>query len=302
VHPRAETAGTSIATTSELVALHAFARAALSRHAKNTLVIAAALLLATVGVANIVLKATWTMMDDGIFWRPAPQGLVAARLAPSGPAARGGVHAGDVLLAVDGEEVLSPERLDATLAAKRPGERVSYLLLRQDERRSLTVTLQPLPQGNVSAFYYLSLAGFFSLVVGTVVMLRRPAERASLHFYAICVLFFLMYSTSYTGKLDAFDWLLVWSDHLATLFLPVVFLHFCLTFPERRLRPQRHWVVPALYMPAFVVTGAAAMAQALFAGGEQPAGLWGVVSTLDRVKPLDFATLFCCARTTARER
>ena len=29
-----------------------------------------------------------------------------------------------------------------------------------------------------------------------------------------------MYSTSYTGKLDALDWVLLWSDHLAILFLP----------------------------------------------------------------------------------
>jgi two-component system, NtrC family, sensor kinase len=265
------------------------------RRAKNTLVVVAGLLLAALGVYNIVLKATWTVMDDGAFWKPAPQGLVAARLSPGGPAARAGIRAGDVLLAVDGEEVLSPERLEAALAGRRRGERLSYTLLRQDERRSLTVPLQPLPQGNVSGFYYLSLAGFFSLVVGTVVMLRRPVDRTSLHFYAICVLFFLMYSTSYTGKLDLVDWLFVWTDHVATLLLPVVFLHFCLTFPEKRLRTQRLWLVPALYMPALVVTGATAMSQALFARGEEPGALWGIVETIDAARPLYFATLFTLA-------
>ena len=95
--------------------------------------------------------------------------------------------------------------------------------------------MQPLSQGNVTLFYYLSLVGFFSLIVGTIVMLRRPPDRAALHFYAICLLFFLMYSTSYTGKLNLADWTLFWTDHLAILFLPVVFLHFCLSFPERRL-------------------------------------------------------------------
>ena len=99
--------------------------------------------------------------------------------------------------------------------------------------------MQPLSQGNVSLFYYLSLVGFFSLLVGTIVMLRRPPDRAALHFYAICLLFFLMYSTSYTGKLNLADWTLLWTDHLAILFLPVVFLHFCLSFPERRLPRTR---------------------------------------------------------------
>jgi len=113
--------------------------------------------------------------------------------------------------------------------------------------------VSPLPKGNVSAFYYLSLVGFFSLIVGTVVMLRRPPDRSSLHFYSVCVLFFLVYSISYTGKLTTPDWVLFWADYLARLFLPVVFLHFCLTFPERRLRAQRLWMVPALYMPALVL-------------------------------------------------
>ena len=70
-------------------------------------------------------------------------------------------------------------------------------------------------------------------------MLRRPPDRAALHFYAICLLFFLMYSTSFTGKLDFADWTLLWTDHLAILLLPVVFLHFCLSFPERKLPTLR---------------------------------------------------------------
>ena len=182
-------------------------------------------------------------MDDGVFWRQAPQGLVAARLAPGGPAARAGVLEGDVLLAVDGEEVLSPARLEAALAGRRPGSRLTYSLLREDERRALDVTVQPLPQGNVSAFYYLSLAGFFSLVVGTVVLLRRPADRTSLHFYAVCVLFFLLYSISYTGKLSTADWVLFWADSLAGALpargLPPLLPHLPGAAPARAARVGR---------------------------------------------------------------
>ena len=259
------------------------------RHVKNTLVLLVGLALAALGVYNIALKATFTLMDDGVFWRQAPQGLVAQRLAPGGPGARAGVRVGDILLAVDGEEVLGPARLESALAARRPGSRLTYSLLREQERRALDIVLVPLPRGDVSAFYYLSLAGFFCLVVGTVVLLRRPLDRPSLHFYAVCVLFFLLYSTSYTGKLNAADWVLFWADALAALFLPVVFLHFCLTFPERRLRARRMWVVPALYMPALVVAGAAVMSHALLASGEEPGALWGIVEAIDRAEPLYFA-------------
>ena len=164
---------------------------------------------------------------------------MAARVAAGGPAARAGVRIGDILLAVDGEEVAPRRRRRGRpRAAAQAASASRYQLLRADEKRALEVTLRPLPQGNVSLFYYLSLVGFFSLAVGTIVMLRRPADRAALHFYAICLLFFLMYSTSYTGRLEPLDWTLFWTDHLAILFLPVVFLHFCLSFPERRF-PQR---------------------------------------------------------------
>jgi two-component system NtrC family sensor kinase len=265
------------------------------RQLKNALVVAAGLTLAGLGVYNIALKATWTLMDDGVLWRQAPQGLVASRLAPGGPAARSGVREGDILLAVDGEEVLSPARLESALVSRRAGSRVAYSLLREAERRQLEVEIQPLPRGNVSAFYYLSLAGFFCLVVGTVVMLRRPADRASLHFYAVCVLFFLVYSTSYVGKLSAADWVLFWADYLAGLFLPVVFLHLCLSFPERRFRAQRLWIVPALYMPAFVLTGAAVMSHALLGAGEEPGALWGIADAIDRFRPLYFAAYLVLA-------
>jgi len=259
---------------------------------KNVTVLSVALLLATLGIYNIFLKATWTLMDDGVFWRQGPQGLAAGRVAQGGPAALAGVRPGDVLLAIDGDEVLRSEEVQARLAQRKPGARVTYSLLRADERRALQVAVKPLSQGNVSLFYYLSLVGFFSLVVGTIVMLRRPPDRAALHFYAICLLFFLMYSTSYTGKLNLADWTLLWTDNLSILFLPVVFLHFCLSFPERRLVTRRAWIIPAAYMPALALAGAAVASQVLFVTTSGSEVLWRITSAIDRWKPIYFAALF----------
>ncbi len=266
-----------------------------SARLKNAVVIAASVALASLGVANLVLKASVNVMDDGVFWKQTAQGLVAARLAPGGPADLAGLRSGDVLLAVDGEEALSPGRLEGLLSANRPGHKSRYSLLRESEKRTLEIVVQPLSRGNVSAFYYLSLAGFFCLVVGTVVLLRRTPDRAALHFYAVCALFFLVYSLSYTGTLTRFDWLLFWADSLAVLFLPAVFLHFCLAFPERRPRTPRAWLVPALYLPALVVTGAGAMSHALLASSEEKSALWAIVEAIDRAEPLYFAAYFTLA-------
>ena len=65
---------------------------------KNVAVVAIALLLATLGVYNIFLKATWTLMDDGVFWRQGPQGMTAGRVAAGGPAALAGVRPLDASL------------------------------------------------------------------------------------------------------------------------------------------------------------------------------------------------------------
>src|SRR5262249_36608036 len=117
------------------------------RRVKNLAVVLAGALLASLGVYNIVLKATWTLLDDGVFWREGRQGGVAGRVAPGGPAARAGVREGDVLLAVDGDEALTPDGIADALAHRQRGERVQYTLLREAERRSLVVTVEPLPQG-----------------------------------------------------------------------------------------------------------------------------------------------------------
>jgi two-component system, NtrC family, sensor kinase len=260
---------------------------------KNVAVLAVALVLATLGSYNIFLKATWTLMDDGVLWVQGAEGVHAARVARGGPASQAGIHVNDIVLALDGEEVLSAQQIEDHLSKRPPGAHLVYDLLRADERRPLEVTVKPLSQGNVSLFYYLSLVGFFSLLVGTIVMLRRPPDRAALHFYAICLLFFLMYSTSYTGKLNLADWTLLWTDTLSILFLPVVFLHFCLAFPERR-STTRAWVIPAAYMPALALAGAAVASQVLFVTSK-PAHrevLWQVTSFIDNWKPIYFATLF----------
>src|SRR5687767_6224795 len=114
---------------------------------KNAAVLATALLLAILGLYNIFLKATWTLMDDGVFWKEAPHGLVASRVAAGGPGDRAGIRTGDTLLAMDGEEALTAQGMEERLARRVPGSAASYTVLRADERRALTVEVEPLAKG-----------------------------------------------------------------------------------------------------------------------------------------------------------
>src|SRR5687768_18560280 len=117
---------------------------------KNAAVLGIALVLGSLGIYNIVLKATWTLMDDGVFWKQGPQGLYAARVAAGGPGDKAGVRPGDTVLAVDGEEALSPADLQSRLAGKASGETITYSLLRADERRGGAAGGGPPPPGHAT--------------------------------------------------------------------------------------------------------------------------------------------------------
>jgi two-component system NtrC family sensor kinase len=262
---------------------------------KNTLVVCVALALSALGAYNLILKASTSPQDDGVFWKDEAQGVVAGRVTPGGPGARAGIVPGDVLLALDGETVLSGTRVEELIARRTDRAPLRYSLLRVAERRVLDVALRPLEQGNVRLFFYLSLVGFSSLLMGTLVLLKRPADRTTVHFYAICLLFFLMYSTSYTGRLDTADWALFWIDHLAILFLPIAFLHFAVTFPERPQPGWRRTLLAFLYLPAAAFAVAALVAYGLTVTGQVGLALWPIAEAIDGAETLYFATLFVLA-------
>ena len=116
-----------------------------------------------------------------------------------------------------------------------------------------------------------------------------------------------MYSTSYTGRLNLADWTLLWTDHLAILFLPVVFLHFCLSFPERRLAGRAAWLVPARLHAGAGAGGGGVASQVLFvdhrraarcSGASPPPSTAGSRSTSPSCSPLSFGVLLDSYRKT----
>jgi PAS domain S-box-containing protein len=86
------------------------------------------------------------------------------------------------------------------------------------------------------------------------VLLRRWTAPKSTHFYVFCLVSFIFYSFHYTGKLNDFDWIIYWSNVVAWLLQPALFLHFSLTFPERKsLLTGRSWLISAVYVPGALI-------------------------------------------------
>ena len=75
------------------------------------------------------------------------QGVLVEGLLPDGPAAEGGIEAGDVIVAVAGEEVTDNDSLQERLLEHEPAEQVKVTVVRGTETLTVEVTLglRPLP-------------------------------------------------------------------------------------------------------------------------------------------------------------
>jgi two-component system NtrC family sensor kinase len=258
--------------------------------------VAIAAMLVCLAVVNIASVRTWRgEPEDGVLW--AVDGtngtnVVAKDVAIGSAGQRAGLLPGDVLLLIDGREVKNVREVQEAMHASADGRSLMYVITRQSAEQPISLTLQPMPLTQYGLYYSLAAVGIFSIVIGAAVRLRRPADQATLHFFWLSVAFFGAFVFHASGKFDRLDYFFWWSDVVARLALPPLFLHFALVFPDR----PTPWVatdagramVPAFYVPAFLLGGARVT---LMLGG-----LHGPQSSqlLERIEQLEYAYLAVC--------
>jgi S1-C subfamily serine protease len=76
----------------------------------------------------------------GVFAHPLDEGIVVAGVVPDGPGARSGVQEGDVIVALDSQEVPTRKELYLTLWRHGPGDQIALQVLRDNELRVVHVT------------------------------------------------------------------------------------------------------------------------------------------------------------------
>jgi two-component system NtrC family sensor kinase len=184
---------------------------------------------------------------DGVWWVESAGRIQAARVDPEGPGEKAGIKHGDVLAAINGAEIKNTAALNKQLYRTGIWSKATYSLIRQSVPVESPVILAPADKSLNLGLRFIAL---IYLGIGIYVVLRRWTAPKSTHFYIFCLVSFIFYSFKYTGKLNQFDWIIYWANVVATVLQPALFLHFALTFPEKKEITSRRWALPLVYLPA----------------------------------------------------
>jgi serine protease Do len=79
-----------------------------------------------------------------------PAGALVSSVDPGGPAAKAGLQAGDVILAVNGTAVNDSTDLPAQIASMKPGSKATLDIWRDKAKKQVTVTLGSLSDTKVA--------------------------------------------------------------------------------------------------------------------------------------------------------
>ncbi len=212
-------------------------------------------LLAALGTVSFVRRATSRIPEVGADWVQGPAGPMVARVDPESPAQSAGLLRDDRLERVNGAEVTSV--LDARSIAWRLGSGGTVLVDVDRGGTRLTLEIRPAARLAVPALYgFLGLVAVAFLASGTFVALRWPTVRGGTAYAVLCGLLFAHLVLSHTGRADAFDWTVYWSDVVAGALVPAVLLHLVFLL-SRRAVPGRRVGLALAYLFAAGIVGAA---------------------------------------------
>src|SRR6266403_2656000 len=199
----------------------------------GAVVLALATLAAMIfALLNFDQRARYELAYDGVAWLDTDHGVLAKQVSSNSPASRAGIHANDILLSVNGARVTRATEVARRLDRAGLWTQVRYILSRNGEEFETPLVTAP-AEKPLATENYLRVVGLLFLFIGLFIFVRRWNAPRAVHFYVFCLVSFICWSFHYSGKFDAFDWEVYWSEIVARLLAPALLLHFALVFPGR---------------------------------------------------------------------
>ena len=245
---------------------------------------AVVLALLTIGACvlagfNFSAENNFDQPTDGAWWvesatSATQPGLEARRVPADSPAARAGIKAGDILIAVDDHATGTLAPLMREIYHVGIYSRATYTLLRPDAalhtnvKLDTQVILEPRDRSINQGFRLIALV---YLSIGLYVLFRRWTAPKSTHFYLFCLFSFVLCSFKYTGEFTQLDWFIYWGNIVAQALQPALLLHFAATFTDEtgvRRRWRKRILIALLYLPGICIVGLQALAIGLWSATE----------------------------------
>jgi PAS domain S-box-containing protein len=225
-----------------------------------TLLAAATVAMVVLAIFNFAQEHDFQQPTDGVWWVEAHGGLVAERVTAGSPGNRAGIQVNDLLTAVGNKPVQRVSDLERALYYAGVYGNANYSIIRDNLPLENPVEVIPEPPDRSMANIF-RIIGLVYLAIGIYILLRRWTAPRATHFYLFCLVSFALNALKYTGKLDALDWTTYAVNIAAEALQPALFLHFALSFPEKRISAtRRRWLMPLVYLPGLILIGLWTMA------------------------------------------
>ncbi len=260
------------------------------------------------GTVNVVRKARWRDVTDGVTWRTVENGLRAIRVDPQSEAfLRAGIRRGDILTAINKVPVRTKiDVLKSLWQAAAADGSVTYQI--NKEGMQIFPTFYPQKKPANPIYYYFVVVGVTTLVTGLIVFFGSRGQMSLPYvFYDLLVLAFAAFMIfSPTGEMNAIDTVFYALDKIGFLAFPPLLLHFFMIFPLRKaILGKRTAALPLLYAPALLLLLARARLHVPFPSAWSEAAALRAHDGLERLELLHFtvfalATLAILAHSTRR--
>jgi PAS domain S-box-containing protein len=212
----------------------------------------------TLAVANFVQELGYDAPTDGARLSETARGMRVDSVPADSPAARAGIRAGDVLIAINETPTPRLAAAQRLITASGVWSHATYSLERpgpggHTSHFDVQVILEPADR---SDFQIMRLIALIYLAIGLYVLFRRWTAPKSVHFYVFCLVSFGLYAFKYTGVLDGLDTFVYWCNVVASALQPALFLHFAGSFAEAgnpQARRKQQALYALLYVPGAVL-------------------------------------------------